>query len=275
MRINYKTHVPLKWAHSGKMDDIINIAVEDRDFFAGNLWALDVVENAFNYHKKAFSEKAYVIKEPFYDAVVSAEERLFGVYSDSVKQGVAIDIATVYIYRDLVIFFANKPVDNGLNSITTMLVFDKDGSPVLFFIHDKEICDSGTMYWVSGVWLPYSVENRDAECKATIFPLMRTLVDFEIFKKFADVETVVVESKVKKVIDREKVLNETGIPVIFLDSRWFRNIIRNDGFGVRGHFRLQPKKINGEWTRELIWINDFEKHGYHSKARILSNAITA
>ena len=98
----------------------------------------------------------------------------------------------------------------------------------------------------------------------------RNFIDFEIFKKFADVETVFIKGNSRGVFDAEKVLNETGVPVLILDSKWFRNIVRSEGFAVRGHFRLQPKKINGEWTKELIWINDFEKHGYTSKARILN-----
>lgn len=89
---------------------------------------------------------------------------------------------------------------------------------------------------------------------------------------FAEIETKIVGGKEQKkaVVANEKVLNETGVPVKIVDCRWFTNIIRTDGFAVRGHFRLQPKKKDGEWTRELIWINDFEKHGYTSKARILN-----
>jgi hypothetical protein len=37
---------------------------------------------------------------------------------------------------------------------------------------------------------------------------------------------------------------------------------------VSGHFRLQPKKSNGEWTKELIWIDEFGKTGYTSNAKI-------
>lgn len=33
---------------------------------------------------------------------------------------------------------------------------------------------------------------------------------------------------------------------------------------------LQPKKNDkGEWIKELIYINEFEKHGYHRQAKIL------
>ena len=93
-----------------------------------------------------------------------------------------------------------------------------------------------------------------------------------LFKKYATVELVTVEAgKKKKVegVEHGKVLNEMGIDVTLLDSSWFREIIRNKGFKVRGHFRLQPcKDENGNWTRKIIYINEFEKHGYHRKAKI-------
>ena len=65
-----------------------------------------------------------------------------------------------------------------------------------------------------------------------------------LFKKYASVELVTVEAgKKKKVdgVDNGKVLNEMGVDVTLLDSSWFREIIRNEGFKVRGHFRLQPE----------------------------------
>ena len=48
-----------------------------------------------------------------------------------------------------------------------------------------------------------------------------------------------------------------------MDCTWFTTIVRNECFSVRGHFRLQPQKDNtGNWTKELIYINEFQKHGY-------------
>lgn len=92
------------------------------------------------------------------------------------------------------------------------------------------------------------------------------------FKKFATVELDIVApfKKKKTVLDPQgKVVNDTGVEVTLLDSRWFREIIREEGFKVRGHFRLQPcKDEQGYWTRKLIYINEYEKHGYHRKAKM-------
>ena len=92
---------------------------------------------------------------------------------------------------------------------------------------------------------------------------------FLIFKKYAKVEIEIYYSgkKKKSNILKDNVKNMLPFNVKMLDCTWFTTICRDEGFKVRGHFRLQPKKINGEWVKELIYINEFEKHGYHRVAK--------
>ena len=95
------------------------------------------------------------------------------------------------------------------------------------------------------------------------------------FLKYADVEVMNVYGHQRKMLpDKSDVIeNKSGVRVQYIDSRWIREIIRLEGFKVRGHFRLQPiKDEEGEWTRKLIYINEFEKHGYHRRAlKMLEN----
>lgn len=95
------------------------------------------------------------------------------------------------------------------------------------------------------------------------------------FLKYADVEVINVYGNQRKQLpDKSDVIeNKSGVRVQYIDSRWLREIIRLEGFKVRGHFRLQPiKDEDGEWTRKLIYINEFEKHGYHRRAlKMLEN----
>lgn len=125
-----------------------------------------------------------------------------------------------------------------------------------------------------GTWEEGRYLNTDEEA---VVNLRQNLFGFLIvlaFKKFASVELDVIKplSRKKTPLDPEgkgKVVNDTGIEVTLLDSTWFREIIRNEGFKVRGHFRLQPcKNDKGEWTHKLIYINEFEKHGYHRRAKM-------
>jgi hypothetical protein len=56
--------------------------------------------------------------------------------------------------------------------------------------------------------------------------------------------------------------------VIKVDSFYNTNIDVIAPFMVRGHFRNQPKKVDGIWTREPIYIDTFMKSGYHRRATI-------
>lgn len=63
-----------------------------------------------------------------------------------------------------------------------------------------------------------------------------------------------------------KFKNDLDIPIIFLSSKWNITSIRNEGFNVSGHFRLQPYKAGAK----MIFIEPFEKHGYVRKAKSLT-----
>jgi hypothetical protein len=78
-------------------------------------------------------------------------------------------------------------------------------------------------------------------------------------------------SKTKTNVFNCKYLNETNSDIEYLDSKWFTTLINSKGFKVRGFFRMQPKKKNGEWTKELIWVEEFEKKGYVRNAKISHN----
>lgn len=111
--------------------------------------------------------------------------------------------------------------------------------------------------------------------ETTILNSINVILGFLLMERYAKVETIVCpgKQKIKNAGSLDKgIINYSGLPVKFRDSTWFTTIFRNEGFKVRGHFRLQPKKNDkGEWIKELIYINEFEKHGYHRQAKILDN----
>lgn len=89
-----------------------------------------------------------------------------------------------------------------------------------------------------------------------------------LFLKYAKIETKILEPN-KKCEGEIGVYykNETDLKINHIDSKWFTTLVQSEGFNVRGHFRLQPKKKDGKWTREIIWINPFHKDGYTAPAR--------
>lgn len=96
-------------------------------------------------------------------------------------------------------------------------------------------------------------------------------------KKYVKVETVIIpqgtfteiEDTPLQYIEKKKVINKLGQEVIVMDSKWFRKIINDNDIPVRGFFRMQNKKNDdGEWYKELIFVDPFVRHGYHRDAKI-------
>lgn len=96
-------------------------------------------------------------------------------------------------------------------------------------------------------------------------------------KHYVKVETIIIpqgkfsalEGTPLEYVEKKKVLNQTGQKVIVMDSKWFRKIINDNDIYVRGFFRMQNKKDeNGEWYKELIFVDSFVRHGYHRNAKI-------
>ena len=96
-------------------------------------------------------------------------------------------------------------------------------------------------------------------------------------KKYVKVETVVipqgkftaVDGTPLEYVDKKKVLNQLGQKVLVMDSRWFRKIVNDNEIFVRGFWRMQNKKNDqGEWYKELIFVDPFVRHGYHRDAKI-------
>lgn len=94
------------------------------------------------------------------------------------------------------------------------------------------------------------------------------LVGLLVFIKYCPLETKFIPGGKKEHHVGQKYVNETTHKIEILDSTWFTTIVRSEGFGVTGHFRLQPYGP-GMTQRRLQWIEPFEKTGYTRKAKIL------
>lgn len=103
------------------------------------------------------------------------------------------------------------------------------------------------------------------------------IASYVAVKRFVKVETVIIpQGKFTEVdgtpleyVDKKKVINNSGQEVIVMDSRWFRKIVNDNDIYVRGFWRMQNKKnAEGEWYKELIFVDSFVRHGYHRNAKI-------
>lgn len=101
---------------------------------------------------------------------------------------------------------------------------------------------------------------------------LSAIISAELFINFAEVETKVMKPNTQ--IWDERMVNaiynnKTCHNITVLDSTWYQNLISSGVFTVRGHFRMQPCGPNNS-KRKLTWISEFEKSGYHRKAKIES-----
>ncbi len=170
------------------------------------------------------------------------------------------DCSGVMIYKEMAIcyWFSNVKTEKGVITSIQVFAFQKG---VLACMASLQGYDFLTKDETKG-YIMKSLKNDP------ISALQKGIV-LEMFKKYAKVETKYLPAN-KKVKDFScKYVNHTNQNITILDSKWFTNLVKSDAFKVKGHFRLQPKKANGEWTKELIWINEFTKDGYTAPARKL------
>ncbi len=118
-----------------------------------------------------------------------------------------------------------------------------------------------------------TIQNRIDEIEIRL----RFIAVYLAVKKYVKVETVIipqgtytaVEGTPLEYVEKKKVINQTGQEVIVMDSKWFKKIVNDNDIPVRGFFRMQNKKnAEGEWYKELIFVDPFVRHGYHRNAKI-------
>jgi hypothetical protein len=99
------------------------------------------------------------------------------------------------------------------------------------------------------------------------------LQNFILFCHFADLDVRLVarpgsrEAR-KQSDDKDAFVNDTHFNVRRLTVSYYTTICRDESFGVRGHFRMQPFGT-GRAERKLIYISPFTKNGYHRRAELL------
>lgn len=82
-----------------------------------------------------------------------------------------------------------------------------------------------------------------------------------IFLKLTDPEIIHLAAGEKYGTRKQGHYNATPLPVIIVDSTWNQYIVRTEGFGVSGHFRMQ-RCGKGNADLKLTWIKPYQKHGY-------------
>ena len=262
MKISNRNYPILEKLYKGSLGKI-PINVSDKLFF-------DKVGLKFNevwkYYRKYFIQDINIISKSFSDASTKAFHKLLDLWSDCIVNDISDFIVNgTYIIGNAVYMIHYETKQGSESQSIALYVFDKYGMPLYVYI----VNENGYQGWVT------QQENIDSKQKDKIqnilFNRLANVIVLSMFKSYAEVETKTLFAKTKKIELVNKYVNDTDLNLTFIDSKWFTNIVKSEGFSVRGHFRLQPKKKNGEWTKELIWVNEFNKLGYTAPARKLSS----
>lgn len=261
MKISHRSHPILEKLHNGSLG-AIPVNISDADAIKSIGAKFDSDWKLFN---KEFKSDINIITNPFYEAVKKAKPKLIELLKDKLANSDEnLNTNGCYVQGDLVYMISHQVENNDVQKEMVLYIFNKDGTPLALFIESAKYQMS--RQWISNSIL-FIIENNPENFRKWIYQEFSTIICFNMFKKYAEVETKILlpNSKTKGILC--KYVNQTKLKLTYLDSTWFTNLVKSSGFNVRGHFRLQPMKKNGEWTKELIWISEFEKTGYTAPAR--------
>lgn len=263
MKVNHKTHPILEKLERRSLGVL---PVYECDKAIVGVGVSKMINESFKRSVDFFKTITYVSKE-YYDASLKVREKLALLMKDIVLNCIDdIHINGTFIVQDKVCFIKENLYKDSEEHHMVFMCFNKAGMPLAYYetgIPGEE----GTFIWVSNIW---GIKRTPENIQAVVGEMMGMVGVIHLFKSYAQVETKFVAAKSDFRSGLSRYQNDTGLNITYLTSKWFTNIVRTQGFNVSGHFRLQPKKVNGEWTKELIWINPFEKHGYRSRAGILN-----
>lgn len=224
------------------------------------------------YATKDFNEKfngqIFKISKHFADGMSENGEKLLSLFDDMLKEdNIPVNIAFIEFFQQE--FLA--VLDFGANVICFEITANKLFVATYSGLKDEKarlgLCQLNSLSCASKATLD---GLKLSKAEHVFYEIFKIIVIFLMFKKYAIVETIIVNKKSKQQLDDQKIKNETPYSIQYMDCKWFTTIVRSEGFKVRGHFRLQPKKKDGEWTKELIYIEEFSKNGYTSVAKTLN-----
>lgn len=261
MKISYSNYPILEKFNTGLLG---NVPIYESDFEDINFekW-VECLKSLFKGMKnRGFCKSIIYTSMPFLQAALQNAKKLMELANDIVTNRLDdVLINSTFITANYVHYFYYKAPKIGDEVELYYMQFEKHGQPVCFYhqINSDEV-------W----WLTKSIAKdlKGISVKEWIQVEYLKMATVHFFKEFAEVETKFIgANKTVKEIGC-KYVNDTKLDITYLDSKWFTNLVKSEGFNVRGHFRLQPFG-EGLKQRKLIWINDFEKSGYTAKARIL------
>lgn len=265
MKISYRDYPILEKLQKGKFG-IMTTGILDAEYFYSVEWK-DFYE-IWKKNTKYFLKEINVLSEPFMEACGKVGNKLLEFYIEMINaRKYDLSYNGTFIeskgYTHL-LKYENKK-ETGINFVS-LYWFGKDRLHGCYYCDDIE---SNTKLWMSDDYKRSFKIDTLAKEMQEVQSIVSRLIAYKLFKTYAEVET-------KELLPHTNIkgancnyVNDTQLPITYLDSKWFTNLVKSDSFTVSGHFRLQPcgKELS---QHKIIWINEYTKSGYTALARILS-----
>lgn len=220
----------------------------------------------YNDNKLTFSYATIDKYKSMYEFLSDLDSKLFLIRDSALKEAEGMDVSATFSGK---LFSKIKEGAYtyllGPNKMFKYFVEGDKLAGIYYADLNRSIMEFG---FLTNTYEPLAFRNIES-----YIPQMLKLI---IYIELADIEVELIEPGQRgKSISKDVEMNESNNNVYVVDSSWNKLIIRNEGFGVKGHYRLQACG-EGMRDRKLIWINTFEKHGYirRPKARILHNSVS-
>lgn len=255
MKINYKKFPSLRYLKNGLPKDILRNLSEAEMMMP--------LVDSFNEHRKQMENNIVHISIPFYESAKTSFSKLSegGIIDQYINEG----FCKVILLNNSVTFLWC-----GHNEAYIISQFIGDH---LCFAAMRNSSDDKSIGFISKQFSEFISDNLKVDGKTFVDSLIGYSFCLCCFMDHAEIETKVLLPKAKvdtPDMTEKKTKNETDQTVTLVNCLWITNLVKQDDFKVRGHFRLQAY---GEgWSKKrLIYIPEFVKHGYVAKARRVKN----
>ncbi len=211
-----------------------------------------------------FNKNIQYITQPFYDAYWRSKSKLKDVVLNTPMDDSGTLILQWPHHTQTLFYKVKSNGDGNTDGLEAFIIMFTKTPKNDSFALDVAIWLSKQEHEIMDIiWKGFIDDGRDLAW------WVAELMLFKTFLSYAEVETKVVNAKRREHHLGTKYINETSYKVNVLDSTYFTTISRTEGFGVRGHFRLQPWGP-GLTQKRLQWIAAYEKDGYTKRAKVLT-----
>lgn len=202
-----------------------------------------------------FANNIIFLSSSFLDMVKKHWDSLLNIYQEEAQK----EDSEILDFHGVVFDQQNGCLLEIVNEKISFSIFDRvTGVP--FYTGNLNF-DSSSRLLIGSHHLFLS-KSKDFLEEVMISHVFRFVLSVLLEKLIDGKEVIIVPPNGRVKSQQGKFVNENKSGLKVWDSRKFNSYVRLDGFSVTGHLRHQ-RVGKGRKGHKLIWINEFQKHGYN------------